>query len=231
MKPRSRAGIVFWHNAALITFAAVAIGMTWTVMSTGFSSSEVVKETIEGAVDESTNSLQVIGRMTGTAQVEAEEVTITATPLTTLSQKSVDTEKENIRVSYSIIKEGAYTVTQEDVYAGALYGTSYNSIKSALEDAKMQGLIEINPLADSEKPQQTVAFLYWVISLHDDTRIQSGEIANLVMIYSENDRPATGEYLQIQIHDRSAVILDIQRTVPHVTTAVLDFGGKVKDSD
>lgn len=231
MRPRSRAAIVFWHNAALITFAAVAIGMTWTVMNSGFSSSEVVKEVVEEAAISSTNSLQVVGRMTGTAHVEDNEVMVTATPLTTVTQGKISTDRSSIKVSYSIVKEVSYTITQENVYAGALYGTSYNSLNSALAAAKSEGLIQTNPLADSEKPQHTEAFFYWVINLDGDEMIQSGEILNLVMIYADKDRPSTGEHLQISVADRQGVLLDIQRKVPHVTTAVLDFGGKVKDGD
>ena len=229
MRFQNRAGLLFWHNAALVTFAAVAIGMTWTVMNSGFSSSEVMKDVIEDAVTDSANAFQVVGSMTGTAQVAANEVMVTATPITTTINGIVDLDTSNIKIAYKIIKDASYTVTQENIYAGTLYGTSYNSVGSAIKAAKEQGLISTNPLVDEQKPQETVAFLYWIINLDGDEYLQNGEIMNLVIIYSEKDRPSTGEYLQIQATEKQGILLDIQRTVPNISTSILDFGGKVKN--
>ncbi|MDC8438022.1 MAG: hypothetical protein LV468_03370, partial [Candidatus Nitrosotenuis sp.] len=69
-----RRGLVFWHNAALITFGLVAIGIMWTVMSAGFSSSEVMKDVIEDAVVDSSEALQVVGKMTGRGIPDANQV-------------------------------------------------------------------------------------------------------------------------------------------------------------
>lgn len=220
---------MFWHNAALITFAVVAIGMTWTVMNSGFSSSDVMKDVIEDAVVDSSNAFHVVGSMTGTAQVDTDEVLVTATPITTTTNGIIDLDKSNIKIAYKIIKDASYTITQENIYAGALYGTSYNSLGSAIKAAKEQGLISVDPLNDPQKPSETTAFLYWIINLDGDDYLQKGEIMSLVIIYSEKDRPSTGEYLQIQAIDRQGILLDIQRNVPNISTSILDFGGKVKN--
>ncbi len=223
-------GLTFWYNTALITFAAVAIGLTWTVMSSGFATSESVKNTVEKAV-ESANTLQIIGKMAGTAEVSNNKVTATATPVTATTNGFVDMSAEDVKVTYQLIKDGSYTITYDDIYVGSLYGESYNSLNSALVAAKEKGLIAINPQVDQQKPDTTTAFLYWVINQDFDQSVQNNEIASLVLVYADKDRPSTGEYLRIQVVEIDGVILDIERTVPDISSSILDFGGKVKDKN
>lgn len=223
-----RRGLVFWHNAALITFGSVAIGMMWTVMGSGFSSSDVMKDVIEDAVVDSSEALQVVGKMTGRGIPDANQVTVTATPVTTTVNGIINTGTENIKVTYKIVKDGSYTITQENIYVGSLYGKTYNSVGEALDEAKRQGLIQVNPLVDSEKPDTTSAFFYWIIDGDSNKYLQNGEIATLVIVYSERDRPATGEYMKIEVHEPLGTLLSIERNVPNISSSILDFGGKVK---
>ncbi len=227
---KKRHGLTFWYNTALITFAAVAIGLTWTVMGSGFSTSEAVKDTVEKAV-KSADTLQIIGKMAGTAEVSNNKVTATATPVTATTNGIVDMGDQSVKVSYQLIKDGSYTITYDDIYAGSLYGESHNSLNSALAAAKEKGLIAINPQVDKQKPDTTTAFLYWIINQDFDQNVQNNEIASLVVVYADKDRPSTGEYLRIQITETDGIILDIERTVPDISSSILDFGGKVKDKD
>lgn len=223
-------GLTFWYNTALITFAAIAIGLTWTVMSSGFATSDAVKDTVEHAV-ESADTLQVIGKMAGTAEVSNNKVTATATPVTTTTSGYVNMSAPDVRVTYQLVKDGSHTITYDDIYAGSLLGESHNSLNSALAAAKEKGLISINPQVDLQKPDTTTAFLYWVINQDFDQNVQNNEIANLVLVYADKDRPSTGEYLRIQVVENDGIILDIERTVPDISSSILDFGGKVKDEN
>jgi flagellin FlaB len=226
---KNRRGLAFWYNTALITFAIIAIAITWTVMNSGFSSSEMVKEVIEDAVVHSSNGLQVVGKMTGAAKAADNEVTITATPVTATTEGIVNMSTENIRVSYTIIKEGIYSITYDDIYVGMLPDESYNSLSDAMVAAKENGLIQFNPLLDSEKPDTTTAFMYWIINQDNDGRVQNNEIASLVVVYAAKDRPSTGEYLSIHVIEKLGTLLQLDRTVPNISSSILDFGGKVKD--
>ncbi|MBM2852955.1 MAG: hypothetical protein HW420_1502 [Candidatus Nitrosotenuis sp.] len=109
-----------------------------------------------------------------------------------------------------------------------MVGKSYNSINEAMKAAKEKGLIKINPLTDAEKPDTTSAFFYWIINQNSDEYLQNNEIANLVLVYSDNDRPATSEYMKVQIFDKQGVILELERTIPNISSSILDLGGKVK---
>jgi flagellin FlaB len=220
--------MAFWHNAALASFALIAISLTWTIMNTGFSSSEAVKDTLEKSVTKSTTALKVIGKMVGTAQVVENKITVTATPLTITADSAVNLNSGSLKVTYKIIKDSSHIITYDNIYSGALVGKSYNSVNDAMKAAKENGLIKINPLIDAEKPDTTSAFFYWIINQNPDEYLQNNEIANLVLVYSDNDRPATSEYMKVQIFDKQGVILELERTIPNISSSILDLGGKVK---
>lgn len=222
-----RRGLTFWYNTALITFAVVAMSITWTVMSSGFSSSEKVKEVVEEAVQDSANNLQVIGKVTGAANIQDSTIKITSTPLTATTTGLVDLRTQNVKVVYKIVKAGSHEISYDNIYSGILEGT-HNSLKDALEAAKEKGLIKTNPNVDAEKPDTTTAFLYFVINQNNDLFLGNDEIANLVVIYADKDRPTTGEFIRVQIVEREGLLLDMQRTIPNISGSIVDFGGKVK---
>jgi flagellin FlaB len=197
-------------------------------MSSGFSTSEAVKDTVEHAV-ESADTLHIIGKMAGTAEVSNNKVTATSTPVSATTSGFVNMSAADVRVTYQLIKDGSYTITYDDIYTGSLLGESHNSLNSALASAKEKGLIAVNPQVDQQKPDTTTAFLYWIINQDFDHSVQSNEIASLVLVYADKDRPSTGEYLRIQVVENDGIILDIERTVPDISSSILDFGGKVKD--
>jgi flagellin FlaB len=221
-------GMELWHNAALASFALIAISLTWAIMNSGFSSSEAVKDVLEKSVTKSSIALKVIGKMVGTAQVVENKVTVTAIPLSVTANNALNLTSKSIKVTYKIVKDQSYVITYDDIYSGALIGKSYNSLNEAMAAAKENGLIKINPITDKEKPDTTSAFFYWVINQNSDEYLQNNEIANLVVVNSDNDRPATGEYMKIQVVDRYGVILELERTIPNISSVILDLGGKIK---
>ena len=223
-------GLTFWYNTALVTFAVVAMTITWTVMSSGFASSDKVKEVVEEAVQDSANNLQVIGKVTGAADIHDATIKITSTPLTATTTGLVDLRPQNINVTYKIVKAGSYEISYDDIYVGMLEG-KFSSLKSALEAAKERGLIKTNPNADVEKPDTTIAFLYFVINQDNNVLLGNDEIANLVVIYADKDRPTTGEFIRLQVEESEGLLLDMQRTIPNISGSVVDFGGKVKSRD
>ncbi len=156
--------MAFWHHAALATFALITISLTWTIMSAGFSSSEAVKDVLEKSVTKSSIALKVIGKMVGTAQVVENKVMTTATPLAVTTETAVNLDPESIKITYKILKDSSHVITYDNIYSGALVGKSYNSAAEAMQAAKEKGLIKINPLMDTEKPDTTSAFFYWVIN-------------------------------------------------------------------
>ncbi|MEM3063765.1 MAG: hypothetical protein QW177_00170 [Candidatus Nitrosotenuis sp.] len=202
--------------------------MTWAIMNSGFSSSEVMKDVVEDAALHSANSLQIIGKMTGTANVANNKVTVTATPVTSTTNGNVDVSPMKVKVTYKIIKEGSHTITYDNIYAGMLSEGSYNSLSDALDAAKKSGLIETDPTRETKEPQTTSAFVYWIINQNSDGAVQNNEIASLVIVYADKDRPSTGEYIAIEVLEKRGTLLHIERNVPNISSSILDFGGKVR---
>lgn len=223
----SHRGLTFWYNTALITFAAVAIGMTWSVMGAGFSSSDVMKHTVDKAVQDASNNLKVIGKVTGSANITDGKVKLTVTPITASSTGLVNMKPEDIQIAYTIIKTGSYQVSYDNIYAGILDG-SFSSPKEAIDKANSIGLIKANPYDDSQKPDRTVAFVYWVINQNNNVYLENNEIANLVVIYADRDRPSATEFIKMQVMQGKSSLLNIERTIPNVSGSVLDLGGKIK---
>jgi flagellin FlaB len=95
--------------------------------------------------------------------------------------------------------------------------------------AKESGLIQANPLVDAEIPDTTTAFMYWIIDQDSDGRVQNNEIASLVIVYAAKDRPSSGEYLSIHVVEKLGILLQLDRTVPNISSSILDLGGKIKD--
>lgn len=223
----NRRGLTFWYNAALVTFGMVALGITWSVMSSGFTSSEVMKVVVEEAVQDSANNLQVIGKVTASADVSDEKIKATSTPVTATTTGLVDLRTQNIKVIYKIVKLGSYEISYDNIYSGMVEGSA-SSLSNALIKAKEQGLISANPNLN-EKPDTTTAFIYWVINQNNDVFLENNEIANLVVVYSDKDRPVSGEFIKLQVEEREGMLLDIQRTIPTISGTVVDLGGKIKN--
>lgn len=220
-------GLTFWYNTALITFGVVALGITWSVMSSGFTSSDVMKEVVEEAVQDSANNLQVIGKVTASADVSDAKIKATSTPITATTTGLVDLRTQNIKVTYKIVKLGSHEISYDNIYSGMLKGSA-SSLSDALAKAKEQGLISANPNLN-EKPDTTSAFVYWVIDQNNDVFLEYNEIANLVVVYSDKDRPISSEFIKLQVEESEGMLLDIQRTIPTVSGTVVDLGGKIKN--
>lgn len=217
-----------WHTVALVSFLIIAISLAATVMSSGFTSSDVTKDVLENEVRKTSEGLQIIGKISGFANVSDDKIYATATPITIASGGSFNVKPENFKLSYKLIKTDSYTITQDNIYVGTIKDGSFNSIKDAAIQAKKLGLIQVNPYLDSEKPDSTNAFIYWIINLNSNDRIETGELAVLAIIYGENDKPSTDEYLLIQGKTDDGEVLKIERMIPHISNEVVDMGGKLK---
>jgi flagellin FlaB len=220
-----RRGLVFWHNAALVSFAVIAVALTWTVVNSGFSTSEVVKDVVGASITESEKKIHILGKITAGADLSDNQLTVTATPITTTT--FVDTTPQNMKIAYKIIKDGSHEITHNNIYSGALYGRTFNSLNDALDAAKREKIITANPLLH-EKSDNTVAFLYWVLDQNFDQNIDANEVVNIVIVYSDGERPTTNEYLKMQIIENGAILLDVEKNVPNISGSIIGFGGKIK---
>ena len=218
-----------WYNIALATFFIIAVSITATMIQSGTVTSDLTKDVVEEAMNEARYAFQIVGKVSGTANVTSNEVISTATPITVATGGKIDVSEQMFKLNYKLIKVQSHVITYDDIYVGALTGTSYNSVYDAIEDAKQLGLIDVNPHTDEETPTTTSAFMYWIVNIKDDQFVDQGELAAIAIVYADKDRPASGEYLFLEGLTPTGSILTIERNIPNISTSVIDLGGKVSE--
>lgn len=223
----SHRGIALWHTVTLVSFMAIAIGLASVVMGSGFLSSEQTKEIVIEAVREAHYGLEVVGKISGMANVSDNKILTTSTPISSASDGFVVVSKDRLNLNYNLVKIQNYIISYDNIYTGSLPSKSYNDPSSAIADAKQEGLIEFDPYEDKTPPSVTSAFIYWILNLNFDEKIDEGELAVLTIIYAEKDRPSTDEHLKIEGMIPEGKVLTIERTIPHISHAIVDFGGTV----
>lgn len=224
----SHRGIFSLFAIGMAAFFAVGLVVVFILINVGFNIINTEKEVVVGVVSEEDRHLMIAGKISGTANIQSNEVTITALPIRTASAGSVDVDPQNIDIFFELIQSQNNTITYDDIHVGNLYNKTYFSLTDAMVDAKEEGLIELNPIVDEQKPTTTTAFIYWVINLDFDQWVDYDELAVITIIYADSDRPSTGDHLLIQANKPDGYILKIERQMPNISNTVMNFGGKVK---
>lgn len=223
----SHRGLFSLFNMSIVTFSVIAIILAVIIINVGFVVIQGEKKVVSKAVDEVDNHLMIAGKISASADILANELTVTATPIRTASAGSVKVDPQILKISYELIRFENTTITYEDIYAGTLQNDAYNVLENAVADAKKYGLIDFNPYVDEHKPTNTVAFIYWIINQNFDMNIDSDELAILAIVYAKKDRPSTGEYLVIQANVGEGYILKMEREIPNISGSMMNFGGKL----
>lgn len=222
-------GLNTWYNIALVSFLVVAVVLAGTIMSSGFNSSDATKEVLFEALDETRHGLQIVGKISGLADVSSDKILATATPISVATGGSIDLTPDFVKLNFKLIKHNSYTITYENIHAGVLTGKSYNSINQAVMDAKKLGLIDVDPFSENKKPQTTSAFVYWVIDINKDQKLDEGELAIIAIIYADKDRPSSDEYILVEGITPQGNIFTMERYIPDISDTIVDLGGKIKD--
>lgn len=222
------AALTTWYNIALVSFMTIMVGLAGTIMMSGFTSSDTTKEVLQEEIKKTVDGLQIVGKMTGYADVSNDKIMVTATPLMIAAGGSINVNPNVLRINYNLIQTNSHTISYENIHVGSLKNGAYNSVKTAVAEAKRVGLIEVDPYVDSEKPTSTTSFVYWIINLDSNNVIDTGELAVLAIVYAEKDRPSTDEYLRIKGFNNQGDILTIERTIPHISNEIVDVGGKIR---
>ena len=226
---QSKRGIATWYNLALASFFVIAVALAGTIMNSGFTSSDATKEVLMEALDETRYGLEIVGAISANADVANDQIITTASPVAVATGGSIDLSLNKFKLNYKLIKVESHIITYDDIYVGPLTNKIYNSIQEAVVDAKSQGLIDVNPYVDEQKPTTTSAFIYWIVNSDFDSRIDSGEVAIIAIIYAEQDRPSTGEYLLIEGIKPEGNILTMERTIPNISSSSVNLGGKINE--
>ena len=227
---KSKRGLTFWHSIALVSFMAIALSLATTIMFSGFNSGEQTKEVLIEALDEIHSNLEIVGKISATADLVNDKIITTATPISVATGGSVDVSINKFKINYKLIKTDWETVAYDNIHVGIIPDKSYNSIYEAMAEAKKLNFIENNPYLDEKKPIKTSAFIYWVVNLNFDERIDEGELAVLAIVYANNEKPSTGDFILVEGIAPEGNILKMERTISKISNTVVDMGGKIQHS-
>jgi len=220
-------GLAVWSYVAVTFFFMLTITLFTVIMSSGAISHGTTKATVEEAILEMDSRLKIAGVISGIANVTDDKILGTATPIKPAAGKSIILNNEVMKINYKLAKIKSHVITYDNIYGGSIYDKSYNSLKEATVAAKNNGLLQINPFNDSAKPETTTAFVYWIYNINFDNNIDVEELAVLAVIYADKDRPSTGEQLTIDMVIPEGSLLKMERDIPHITSSIVDFGGKI----
>jgi archaellin len=223
-------GVFPMYNVGIASFFIIAVVFVFIFVNIGFSINDTDKAVVDDAYDEVREQLRVSGKISAVADVTSDKIMMTVMPVRVASGGVVNLNPQTTQIAYDLIQQSNLIAHYENIYADRLADRTFHSLKDAVLEAKNQGIVENNPFVDVQKPTKTIAFVYWVINQNFDHFVDDGELAVIAIIYSENDRPSTGDRLFIEVNVTEGFVLRIVEEVPSISNEVLNFGGILNES-
>jgi flagellin FlaB len=217
-------GIIGIESAiVLIAFVIVAAALAFVVLNMGFSTTQKAKTSIIAAVEEAGSSLEVAGKITAIGDVTDNVLNATTIPIKIVSGGA----SSNLDGNYTSIKVITSDIEYDNVYTeGPLFVGTYQNATVAWEVAANNGWIcaTCNPYNGTSNPAETIAIIYFTVNQNDNTILESGEHAQLTVAFAANDRPASLDYLAVEISTPKGSPLTVSRDVPNITNEIVDLG-------
>jgi len=226
-------GIIGIESAiVLIAFVIVAAALAFVVLNMGFATTQKAKTTIVSTLAEAGSSLEVEGKVIASSYqptVGGSSLNVTSIPI----KIAGGGDSINLDPSITAVKYLSNQITYDDIYNGTLNPNTYTSLEAATNAADIGpglGVIEKSPYlggldADSDDwPNTTTAFIYWTVAANTNDILESGEHANLAIVFADTERPSELDTIRIEIIVPSGASLTVERQVPNITTEVVDLG-------
>jgi flagellin FlaB len=229
MKNQHR-GVFPMYNTGIAAFFIIAVVFVFIFVNIGFSINDTDKAVVNDAYDEVREQLEVSGRISAAADVTSNKIMITSIPVRVANGGLVNLNPQTTQIAYNLMQQSNIIVDYENIYVDRLADRTFNSIRDAIQEAKNQGIIENDPFVDKQNPLRTTAFVYWVLNQNFDHFVDDGELAVITVVYSEKDRPSTGDKLFIEVNVPEGFVLRIDEEVPSISNEALNFGGILNES-
>jgi len=223
-------GIIGIESAiVLIAFVIVAAALAFVVLNMGFSTTQKAKTAIIAAVEEAGSSLEVAGKITGGADVSANELNSTNIPIKIVSGGATS----NLDGNFTTVKLITNVAEYDNIYLkGPLYIGQYANASQAWDQAviKQWITVEQHPYSgkgvdqNTEAPPNTLAIVYWTINLNNNTILDIGEHIVLSVAYSGKDRPGSLAHVSWEISTPKGAPMTVDRTIAAISTEIVDLG-------
>ena len=207
----------------LIAFVIVAAALAFVVLNMGFTSTQKAKTAIIAALNEAGSAIQVSGKITATGDVRDQKINTTNVPIKIVSGGA----SSNLDGNVTAIKFLSNDREFDNIYDnGPIFLGSFRNSTLAWDQAVTNGwlLAAEHPITGTLNPPQTMAIIYWVNNINDNTIIDIGEHAVISVAYSVGDRPKQLDVISIEVSVPQGAPLTVDRTIPNITSEVLDLG-------
>jgi len=210
----------------LIAFVIVAAALAFVVLNMGFSTTQKAKTAIIAAIEEAGSSMEVAGKMTAAGNVTNQVLLTVNIPLKIISGGST----ANLGGNATSIRFISGDVEYDNIYfCGPIAGefiTPTAAWDQAVIDAGINGCaaeVNQNPITDGPLAQ-TTAIVYWSVNLNNNSILDIAEHAVVSFGFSAADQPTQLDHIAFEILPPTGAPLTVDRTVPSVTSAVVDLG-------
>jgi len=205
----------------LIAFVIVAAALAFVVLNMGFSTTQKAKTAIIAAIEEAGSALEVAGKMTAAGDVQNQTLKIVSFPLKIVSGGAT----ANLDGNATAIRFISSDVEYDNVYfCGPIFnGTFINPTSAWNEAVTFCPTISNNPVTGNPLAN-TTAIVYWTINLNNNKILDIAEHAVLSVGFSAADQPKQLDHIAFEILPPTGAPLTVDRTVPSVTSIVVDLG-------
>ena len=215
-------GVIGVESAiVMIAFVIVAAALAFVVLNMGFSTTQRAKTAIIASLEESSSSLEIAGKITGSGDVDQSLMNVTAVPLKIASGGS----SVNMNIQLTAVKYLSNSVEYDNIYNGTLTTGNYGNLTDAMEAAKNDGssTLRLNPVNDTAHTE-TAAILYWSVNRNNNFILDQGEHAIMAIVHGSSERPGPLDTIRSEILVPTGAPLTIERLVPNITHTVVDLG-------
>ena len=217
-------GIIGIESAiVLIAFVIVAAALAFVVLNMGFSTTQKAKTAIIAAVEEAGSSLEVAGKITAFGDISDNVLNATSIPMKIVSGGA----SSNLDGNFTSVKIITDNIEYDNIYTrGPIFVGTYVNASQAWTAAVNNGWITAaqHPYTGSQNVPQTLAIIYWTVNQNNNAILESGEHAVLSVAFAINDRPASLAHVAWEVSTPKGSPLTVDRTVPNITTKIVDLG-------
>ncbi len=205
----------------LIAFVIVAAALAFVVLNMGFSTTQKAKTAIIAAIEEAGSALEVAGKMTAAGHIQNQTLRIVSFPLKIVSGGAT----ANLDGNATAIRFISSDVEYDNVYfCGPIFNGTFINPTAAWDQAVTDcPTINNNPVTGNPLAN-TTAIVYWAINLNNNKILDIAEHAVLSVGFSAADQPSQLDHIAFEILTPTGAPLTVDRTVPSVTSIVVDLG-------
>jgi len=210
----------------LIAFVIVAAALAFVVLNMGFSTTQKAKTAIIAAIEEAGSSMEVAGKMTAAGNVTTQELLTVNIPIKIVSGGATS----NLSNNATSIRFISGNVEYDNIFFCAPLTGEYITPTAAWDAAFAQRVslgcntqVTQNPITDGPLAN-TTAIIYWSLNLNNNTIMDIAEHAVLSVGFSAADRPTQLIHMSFEILTPTGAPLTVDRTVPSITSKVVDLG-------